>query len=60
VIFFLIQRGEATAFAPADAIDPEYGRLLRQAAEAGVEVLAYKSVVTREENRLGERIPIRL
>jgi sugar fermentation stimulation protein A len=60
VIFFLIQRGEATACAPADAIDPEYGRLLRQAAEAGVEVLAYKSVVTPEENRLGERIPVLL
>jgi sugar fermentation stimulation protein A len=52
VIFFLVQRGEATAFAPADAIDPEYGRLLRQAAKAGVEVLAYKSIVTPEENRV--------
>ncbi|HEY7744984.1 MAG TPA: DNA/RNA nuclease SfsA [Desulfuromonadales bacterium] len=60
VIFFLVQRGEATAFAPADAIDPEYGRLLRQAAKAGVEVLAYKSVVTPEENRVGERIPVML
>jgi sugar fermentation stimulation protein A len=58
VIFFLVQRGEATAFAPADAIDPEYGRLLRQAAKAGVEVLAYKSVITPEENRVGERIAV--
>lgn len=58
VIFFLVQRGEATAFAPADTIDPEYGRLLRLAAKAGVEVLAYKSVVTPEENRVGERIPV--
>jgi sugar fermentation stimulation protein A len=60
VIFFLVQRGEATAFTPADAIDPEYGRLLRQVAKAGVEVLAYKSVVTPEENRVGERIPVLL
>jgi sugar fermentation stimulation protein A len=59
-IFFLVQRGEATAFTPADAIDPEYGRLLRQAALAGVEVLAYKSIVTPEENRVGERIPVLL
>jgi len=58
VIFFLVQRGEATAFTPADAIDPEYGRLLRQVAKVGVEVLAYKSVVTPEENRVGERIPV--
>jgi sugar fermentation stimulation protein A len=60
VIFFLVQRGEATSFAPADAIDPEYGRLLRQAANAGVEVLAYKSVVSPEENRVGHRIPVLL
>ena len=58
VIFFLVQRGEATAFTPADAIDPEYGRLLREVTAAGVEALAYKSVVSPEENRVGVRIPI--
>jgi len=58
VIFFLVQRGEATAFTPADAIDPEYGRLLRQVTAAGVEALAYKSIVTPEENRVGARMPI--
>ncbi|BCR03890.1 sugar fermentation stimulation protein [Desulfuromonas versatilis] len=60
VIFFLVQRGEAAAFTPADAIDPEYGRLLREAAAAGVEVLAYKSLVSPRENRVGERIPVLL
>ena len=60
VIFFLVQRGEATAFTPADAIDPDYGRLLREVAATGVEVLAYRSVVTPEENRVGERIPVLL
>ncbi|NIQ95699.1 MAG: DNA/RNA nuclease SfsA [Desulfuromonadales bacterium] len=58
VIFFLVQRGEAKAFAPADEIDPEYGRLLREVAAQGVEVLAHKSVVTPEENRVGARIPV--
>jgi sugar fermentation stimulation protein A len=58
VIFFLVQRGEATAFRPADAIDPEYGRLLRRAAAEGVEVLAYRSIVSPEENRVGERLPV--
>ena len=38
VIFFLVQRGEAASFTPADAIDPDYGRLLREAAAVGVEV----------------------
>jgi sugar fermentation stimulation protein A len=60
VIFFLVQRGEATAFTSADQIDPEYGRLLRQVAAAGVEVLAYRSVVSAEENRVGERLPVLL
>lgn len=60
VIFFLVQRGEASAFTPADDIDPAYGRLLREVSAAGVEALAYRSVITREENRVGERIPVLL
>lgn len=58
VIFFLVQRGEAESFTPADAIDPTYGRLLREAAAAGVEVLAYRSCVTPEENRVDARISV--
>ncbi|TYO97102.1 sugar fermentation stimulation protein A [Geothermobacter ehrlichii] len=58
VIFFLVQRGEAEAFAPADEIDPEYGRLLREVAGRGVEVLAYRTVVSETENRIGVRLPV--
>ncbi len=58
VIFFLIQRAEAIQFSPADDIDPEYGRLLREVVAGGVEAMAYKTVVTPEENRLGEQIPV--
>ena len=58
VIFFLIQRGEAQRFAPADDIDPEYGRLLREVVAGGVEALAYKTQVTPHENRVAERIPL--
>ncbi len=58
VIFFLVQRGEATAFAPADAIDPEYGRLLRAVVAGGVEALAYKTAATPEENRVVQAIPV--
>jgi len=60
VIFFLVQRGEAEAFTPADAIDPEYGRLLREVANNGVETFAYRSIVTPQENRVGERLPVLL
>ena len=58
VIFFLVQRGEATAFTPADDIDPEYGRLLRQVVAGGVEAMAYKTIIAPEENRVGVRIPV--
>jgi sugar fermentation stimulation protein A len=45
VIFFVVQRADAHSMAPADAIDPEYGRLLRLAAENGVEVMAWQAHV---------------
>jgi sugar fermentation stimulation protein A len=58
VIFFLVQRGEATSFAPADEIDPDYGRLLREVVAAGVELLAYRTQTSPTENRVAERIPV--
>ena len=60
VIFYLVQRGEAESFVPADAIDAEYGRLLRAAASAGVEVLAFRTLVTPEANRVGKQLPVQL
>ncbi len=41
LMFFLIQRSDADYFSPADAVDPEYGAMLRDVVEAGVEILAY-------------------
>lgn len=58
VIFFLVQRGEATDFSPADEIDPEYGLLLREVVSGGVEALAYQTLVTPEENRVYQQIPV--
>jgi sugar fermentation stimulation protein A len=58
VIFFAVQRGDADCVAPADTIDPEYGRLLRRAAKVGVEALAYRAVVTPERITLRERLPV--
>jgi len=60
VIFFLVQRGEAESFVPADAIDAEYGRLLRDAVRSGVEALAFRTIVSQKENRIGDRIPVLL
>lgn len=58
VIFFTVQRGDGQSVSPADAIDPEYGRLLRLAIENGVEALAYRAEVTTAAIRLTERLPV--
>jgi sugar fermentation stimulation protein A len=39
-ILFVVQRQDCRFFSPADAIDPEYGRLLREAHKKGVVVRA--------------------
>lgn len=58
VIFFVVQRGDATSVSPADSVDPEYGRLLRQAVESGVEAIAYQALVSPIEIRLLQRLPV--
>jgi len=60
VTLFIVQREDATSMSPADDIDPTYGQLLRQASEAGVELLAYQAVVTPAEIRVSRSLPIRL
>jgi sugar fermentation stimulation protein A len=60
VIFFLVQRGEAEAFTPADHIDPEYGRLLREAVNFGVEAFVYRTIVSQKENRVEKQIAVQL
>jgi sugar fermentation stimulation protein A len=39
-IFFAIQRSDCHKFSPADEIDPEYGKLLREAQKVGVMITA--------------------
>ncbi len=58
VQLYCVQRGDVREVRPADAIDPEYGRTLREAVAAGVEVLAYRARVTPREIVLEERIAV--
>ena len=60
VMFFFIQRMDAEAFQPADAIDPDYGSVLRQAVALGVEILAYDVHIDLQGIRLNRRLPCRL
>lgn len=43
VLFFCVNHTGIESVQPADHIDPEYGRLLREAVRAGVEVVAYRA-----------------
>jgi sugar fermentation stimulation protein A len=58
VQLYCVQRGDVNEVRPADAIDAEYGRTLREAIDAGVEVLAYRARVTPAEIELETRIPV--
>jgi len=42
-VLFIVQRTDAHVFAPNDETDPEFGKVLRDAAVEGVEVYAYCS-----------------
>lgn len=58
LMFYLIQRMDARRFTPADAIDPAYGRALRDAVQAGVEVLAYDVRLDLRGIGLGKKRPV--
>lgn len=60
VLVFCVQHSEIQSVSPADSIDPEYGRLLRQAKETGVELLAYRASMDMAAARvtLKEELPI--
>ncbi|HEV7166193.1 MAG TPA: DNA/RNA nuclease SfsA [Gammaproteobacteria bacterium] len=58
VLCFCVQRDDVREVRPADVIDPTYGQTLRQALEAGVEVMAYGARVNPEEVLLYRRVPV--
>lgn len=58
VLFFCVLHTGIRQVQPADDIDPEYGRLLREAMEKGVEVMAYTVVISKDEMHLKNRIPV--
>ncbi|MGE5625798.1 MAG: DNA/RNA nuclease SfsA [Bacillota bacterium] len=60
VLCFCVQRDDVTEVRPADAIDPVYGRTLREALATGVEVVAYAARVSPEETVLHRPVPVRL
>lgn len=59
-VVFVVQRGDASAFAPNDSADPAFGRALRWAHGAGVGTYAYRCQVSHEEVTLAGRLPVLL
>ena len=52
VLLFCVQHTGIEWVEPADAIDPVYGKTLREAMAAGVEVIAYGAEIDPEESRI--------
>jgi sugar fermentation stimulation protein A len=48
-IVFTVQREDCAQFAAADDIDPDYGKLLRKAAKAGVRITVWPTKITAAE-----------
>lgn len=59
-VFFVIQMEGVTHFRPNDATHPAFGQALREAARAGVEILAYDCTVTAESLSIRAPVPVML
>lgn len=57
-LVFCVQHTGIERAAPADHIDPEYGRLLREAIKAGVKVLAYQVAFTEDSAEIVKGLPL--
>jgi sugar fermentation stimulation protein A len=60
VLFFLVSRGDIDVIRPADEVDPVYGAALRAAAQAGVEVMAWRGAVSKTEIRVTDTLAVDL
>lgn len=57
-VLFVIQMADAAYLHPNDATDPAFGQALREAADAGVEVLAFDCHVTPTAMVLRNPVPV--
>ena len=60
VLLFCVQHTGVRYATAADEIDPGYGRALREARDAGVEVLAFGCAIEPDEISLTDPVPVRL
>ncbi len=60
VLFFCVQHTGINIVSPADSIDPAYGKALRQAMAAGVEVMVWGASITPEEMILDRPLTLKI
>ena len=58
VAFFHVGRGDIRSVAPARDVDPAFGKAFDEARAAGVEMLAWASVIDRDGVRLSHAVPV--
>jgi len=58
VMFYLVQRTDCIHFRLAGDVDAKYAAAFAMAAQAGVEVLCYDTVISTEGVRLGRRLEV--
>ena len=59
-VLFVIQMEDVAYLHPNDVTDPAFGKALREAAAAGVQVLAMDCRVTRDSMELRKPVPVKL
>lgn len=59
-VLFVIQMQDVKYLHPNDATDPAFGQALRQAAQAGVEILAVDCTVTPHTMTIRNRVEVKL
>ena len=59
-VLFVIQMSDVKYLHPNDATDPDFGAALREAAAAGVQVLAVDCAVTEDSMTIGNFVPVLL
>lgn len=60
IMLFIIMRADVDRFRAAHEIDAEYARLLQQAQQHGVQILAYGTRITTRSLELGDPVPFAL
>lgn len=60
ILFYCVARQGALSVEPADAIDPTYGQVLRQAMAGGVEVMAYGCCFSSQSVELDRPLVVRV